>query len=280
MQGIQQYIGACVKHYAANNIEDGRGSANAIIDEETLHEKYGRHFEHDRRRGRRRCGDGLVQRGQRQRTRRRNRRLLTDMLRTEFGFQGFVLTDWWAMNGSSAPIVERRGPPLTPGPGVGQRGARYGAPLALQLPRALHPGRVRGRAAGLDPACVTSTERILEQKYRFHADQINGFGTQDAVHDAGFGSAASRRTTRPIRHRREPHGQLAEHAAEEGMVLLKNDNNTLPISRSTVKKIAIIGATVTYSLQETSCQDCTVDSGNINCSTRLHHERPDRRLRL
>ena len=43
VMGLQNYVAACVKHYAANNIEDGRGTANAVIDAQTLREKYGRH---------------------------------------------------------------------------------------------------------------------------------------------------------------------------------------------------------------------------------------------
>ncbi|HXJ22780.1 MAG TPA: glycoside hydrolase family 3 C-terminal domain-containing protein, partial [Polyangia bacterium] len=61
------------------------------------------------------------------------------------------------------------------------------------------------------------------------------------------------------------HIQLAEAAAEEGMVLLKNDSNTLPIDRSTVKKIAVIGASVQFSLQETGSQDCS-NNGSSGCS--------------
>ena len=61
--GVQQYAGACVKHYAANNIEDGRETAIAIMDEQTLHEIYGRHFEMIVQEGGRLVGHGLVQRG-------------------------------------------------------------------------------------------------------------------------------------------------------------------------------------------------------------------------
>ena len=43
--GVQQYVAACPKHYAANNIENGRQSANAMMDEQTLREIYARHFE-------------------------------------------------------------------------------------------------------------------------------------------------------------------------------------------------------------------------------------------
>jgi len=61
------------------------------------------------------------------------------------------------------------------------------------------------------------------------------------------------------------HIDLAELAAEEGMVLLKNDKSTLPLSRSSVKKIAVIGANVTFTIQETSSQDCSGNGGS-NCS--------------
>ena len=65
MVGLQKYVAACAKHYAANNIEDGRGTANAIMDEQTLREMYGRHFEMIVAGGRRRLGDGGLQPGQR-----------------------------------------------------------------------------------------------------------------------------------------------------------------------------------------------------------------------
>jgi hypothetical protein len=43
--GIQQYVAACVKHYAGNNIEKQRETDNATMDEQTLREIYARHFE-------------------------------------------------------------------------------------------------------------------------------------------------------------------------------------------------------------------------------------------
>ena len=49
------------------------------------------------------------------------------------------------------------------------------------------------------------------------------------------------------------------------MVLLKNDSNTLPLDRTAVHKIAVIGATVSYSLQQTSSQDCA-NNGGSGCS--------------
>ena len=63
--GVQQYVAACAKHYAANNIEDGRETANAMMDEQTLREIYARHFEMIVKEGGRLVGHGRVQPGQR-----------------------------------------------------------------------------------------------------------------------------------------------------------------------------------------------------------------------
>ncbi len=68
------------------------------------------------------------------------------------------------------------------------------------------------------------------------------------------------------------HIALAQQAAEESMVLLKNKdgsgNAVLPLSRSKITKIAVIGAKVTYTLVETSSQDsCTkATDGTLTCS--------------
>ena len=263
VMGIQRYAGACVKHYAANNIEDGRASMNGIIDDQTLHEVYGRHFEMIIQEG----GASSVMAAYNlvnsvHST--QNSVLLTDMLRTAFGFQGFVLTDWWAMNGSGAP------PCCNPGSAadsLAQQSVNGG--LDMELPwlynyLELPSLASQGPPNGVDPSKLRiATARILEQKYRFHADKTNGYGLTSpfSVYD-GTGSIGNNDQTDPAIGM--SHTTLAELAAEESMVLLKNQNNTLPISRSTVKKIAVIGATATFSLQQTSCQDC---DSSLNCST-------------
>src|SRR6188768_195648 len=43
--GLQEYVVGCAKHYAGNNIEKNRSMQNAIMNEQTLREIYGRHFE-------------------------------------------------------------------------------------------------------------------------------------------------------------------------------------------------------------------------------------------
>jgi beta-glucosidase len=261
VMGLQNYVAACVKHYAANNIEDGRGTANAVIDPQTLREKYGRHYEMIVAEG----GAASVMAAYNQVNNThstQNSVLLNDMLRTEFGFQGFVLTDWWAMNGSSAPGC------CNPGSAADSlvKSAVNGG-LDMELPWRYNflelPNLVT--SGGLQSSqLITSTARILEQKYRFHADKPSGYGLKSAftTFDSNSSIQKNDQTDPAIGL---SHTQLAEQAAEEGMVLLKNDGHTLPLDRTTVHKIAVIGATVSYSLQQTSSQDCAGNGGS-GCS--------------
>jgi beta-glucosidase len=129
----------------------------------------------------------------------------------------------------------------------------------LELPNLVTSGGLQASQV------VTSTARILEQKYRFHADQSNpGLKSPWTTMDGNSSIQNNDKTDPAIG---ASHTQLAEQAAEEGMVLLKNDKSTLPLSRTAIHKIAVIGATVSYSLQETSSQDpCSSTSSGINCT--------------
>jgi beta-glucosidase len=262
--GLQQYIAACVKHYAANNVEDGRGTANAMIDAATLREKYGRHFEMITKEG----GAAAVMASYNQVNNThstQNSVLLTDMLRTEFGFQGFVLTDWWAMNGSSAPGN------TNPGSGADSLViSAVNAGLDMELPwryNFLELAPLVTSARLQSSQTILATAEILEQKYRFNADKISGYGLQKAFTALDSNSSITKNDQTDTVLGMS-HIQLAEQVAEEGMVLLKNSNNTLPLSRSSIHKIAVIGATVSYSLQETGSQDnCSGTQGSsLSCS--------------
>jgi len=262
VQGVQQYTGACAKHYAANNIEDGRETANATMDEETLREVYARHFEMIIQEG----GLSSVMASYNEINgthSTQNSHLLTDLLRTDFGFQGFVLSDWWAMpNGNSVPYPAAS--TLQP---IAQQAVNAG--LDMELPWRYNYSTLTAlvNAGNLQASqLTTSAARILEQKYRFHADQLSGYGLKTPFTTYSGGSIGKNDQTDPVLG--VSHIALAEQSAEESMVLLKNDSNTLPINPSTIKRVAVIGASVSYSLQETNSQDsCSGgSSGSINCT--------------
>jgi beta-glucosidase len=91
-RGLQRHVMACVKHFACNSMENARFSVDIEIDDLALHEVYLAHF-------RRIVDEGVASVmsaynsvngewcGQ-------NRELLTDVLRGEWGFEGFVISDW------------------------------------------------------------------------------------------------------------------------------------------------------------------------------------------
>ena len=225
--GIQQYVAACVKHYAGNNVEDNRATnVAAMADEQTLREVYARHFQMIVQDGGVACvmaAYNLVQVGSGSALNcTQNTHLLTDILRTDFGFQGFVLSDWWAMpGGDGSQNTSLAAPAISAG-------------LDMELPWNWDFANIDSSGSGVTSAQLkTSAMRILEQKFRFKADK--GTGLQAATTGFSGGSITNNST----------HIATALEAAQESMVLLKNNNNTLPI-KSTVTKVAVVGAKLDY----------------------------------
>jgi beta-glucosidase len=221
--GVQTYVPACVKHYAANNIENLRATKNASMDEQTLREIYARHFEMIVKDGGVACvmaaynlvnGTNCTQ----------NAHLLNDILRTDFGFNGFVMSDWWAMPGGNGST-----------PSATLAAQAIAAGLDMELPWNFNYNSIESSVGSsiTQTQVDTAVKRILEQKYRFGVDKGNGLKT------AGTGFSGGSITGNSA------HVTLAQTAAEESMVLLKNDNNALPI-KSTFTKIAVVGLTQSY----------------------------------
>lgn len=231
--GIQQYVPACAKHYAANNIENGRNTANAVMDEQTLREMYARHFEMVIKDAGVACimaaynpvnGAKSTQ----------NRHLLNDLLRTDFGFKGFVMSDWWAMPGGFDTSVN-------PDAFKTNAAEAVRAGMDMELPWSLNYSQLEAITGPGKPLSVddinTASTRILEQKLRFKVARVGQpIGLKPAVTTFVSGSIENN----------EAHIQLAEEAALKSMVLLKNENGTLPI-KNTVRTVAVIGANVSFS---------------------------------
>jgi beta-glucosidase len=237
VEGVQQYVPACVKHYAANNIERGRENLNAVMDEQTLHEVYGRHFEMIVKE----AGVACVMAAYNEVNGTKSTlstELLTNMLRGTFGFKGIILSDFWAM----PPFRSVQTPAQQAT--IAQQGLAAG--LDLELPWALNYSQLESIAAG-SPATVqqlqASATRIIAQKLRFN------IATPGSTANLGLEKSTSVLTATGISNM--AHLADAQQVALEGMVLLKNDHRTLPIDTTTVKTVAVIGAQAPWMLTGT-----------------------------
>ena len=190
---------ACPKHYALNSIEDLRFSVDAKADERTLHEVYLPHFK--------KCVDAgaMSIMGAYNKVNGtyccESKELLTDILRDKWNFEGFVLSDFF-----------------------------YG----------IYDG-ARSLKAGLDME-MPYIFRFAFLEHRLKKGDI----TQSEIDTAVLRILKALIKTLP-KHKYYPesvilskeHTALARETAAKGMVLLKNENNILPIQDG--KTIAVIG---------------------------------------
>jgi beta-glucosidase len=207
-------IATCLKHFACNNQEYKRFSSDSILDERTLREIYLAGFEIAVKEGRPStvmcaynkingvyCSD--------------SKRLLTDILRTEWGFDGAVITDWGAMH--DRILGFKAGCDLSmPG------GSDY---MEAECVRAVADGSLA------ESAINRSADRILRliEKTSMTDRPFAALAGADAP-AVGQARQNETGTGQPASTDWEAHHILARQAAEESAVLLKNDKSLLPVS--------------------------------------------------
>ncbi len=204
LQAVQQHnVMACAKHFAVNSIENSRFYIDVKVDERTLQEVYFPHFK--------RCVDAGVASimsaynqlngeycGH-------SEYLLNDVLREQWGFEGFVTSDWlWGVRHPVKPVVAGMDVEMP-----------YNKYLGGKLHSALKQGEV-------DEALIErNTRRVLRTKLDF----ISRTDPQDySEHLLAC----------------DEHRHLAREVAEQSMVLLKNEQ-LLPLDVTREQTIAFIG---------------------------------------
>jgi beta-glucosidase len=201
VEGLQKNgVGACLKHYTCNNSETLRTKTDSVVEERALREIFLAGFE--RALKAEPCSvmssynllNG-VQMAE-------NKRLLTDILRNEWGFNGFVISDWYA-------VKDR------------VRAASAGNDMEMPY-NSFNPHILSDavRAGGLsieklDEMCTN----ILSFVFRF---------CENADLDYKADLKANHKT--------------AQRALEESMVLLKNEGNLLPLNPRKEQKILVVGS--------------------------------------
>jgi len=209
IRGVQKYAMACAKHFAGNSIEDTRLFVNVKMDERTLREIYLPHFKMAVD-----AGVASVMSAYNDLNGylcAHNKHLLRDILKEEWGFKGFVVSDWVVAVEDTIQAINGGLDLEMP------TGAHYGK----KLKKAVEQGEVSEEL--IDQA----VSRILRQKFRF--------GLFDEKPDFDPKKIACRE-----------HTELAQKVAEEGIVLLKNEGGILPLNPKGLKTLAIIGRLAKY----------------------------------
>ena len=205
LKGVQKHIMACAKHYACNSIENTRFELDVSIDERTLREVYLPHFK--------KCVDAGVASIMNAYNKvngkycGHNQHLLRDILKDDWSFKGFVITDF---------VLGIRNGALAVNAGVDIEMPFQWRMTQNKLEEYLKEGKIFEEQ--IDEAVL----RILRQKIKF----INK-GDPEIY---SKGKIACRK-----------HTELALEAARKSTVLLKNQNSLLPLNRNKIKQIAIFG---------------------------------------
>jgi beta-glucosidase len=211
-RGLRPNVMACVKHFALNSIENARFKVDVEVDAHALHEVYLPHFK------------TVIDAGAESVMSAYNsvnghwagesRELLTGILRDEWGFTGFVTSDWvWGIRDGVKSL---------------EAGMDVEMPLrmirARELPRALKDGRITRALA------ETSARRVIATTLRHLA---NGNDSTPPLSVVAC----------------DAHRALARHVAARSMVLLKNDavgtTPLLPLNPASLRRVAVIGRLAT-----------------------------------
>ncbi|KAF1963702.1 putative glycosyl hydrolase [Byssothecium circinans] len=210
IRGIQsQGVGACMKHFVANDMETRRFNMDQTVDERTLREIYLKPFEMALKAKPWTAMTAYPKiNGKHVDT---SKNIVHNILRQEWEFDNLVMSDWGGLNDTVESIMattdlEMPGPPI-----------RYGRALAA----AVRAGRV-SEEEHVDP----SVRRLLGLLAK--AGVLKQRAEQPQL-------AANENLDRP------EFRQIAREAAAGGIVLLKNSNNILPLKPSKIRKLAILG---------------------------------------
>jgi beta-glucosidase len=203
----EQGVAACVKHFAANNQETNRVRVSAEVSERALQEIYLPAFraavEH---------GDAWSVMAAYNSVNGvpacENQDLLKRKLRDEWGFRGFVVTDWFAARGTTDTAACVKGG------------------LSLEMPGKGFRYREKHLRAGLPQGEFTEADIDDNLRGLLHAMVLTG-------HLDSSGPGGARNTPE--------HRALAREMAEASITLLKNDGALLPLDPGRIRKVALIG---------------------------------------
>lgn len=235
IQGVQANgVAACVKHFALNNQEVDRHTVNVNVDDRTLYEIYLPAFKAAVQEGKAWAIMGAYNKYKGQWAC-HNQYLLNDILRGEWGFDGVVVSDWGGVNSTQEAIyhgLDMEFGSWTNGLSEGTSNAYDNYYLSKPFLKLLKSGEVK------EEEVDKKVRNILRLAFRTTMNTKRPWGS--------FGT--------------DEHALAGRHIAEEGIVLLKNDNAVLPLDLNKTKKILVVG--------ENAIKAMTVGGGSSSLKTR------------
>ena len=214
IQGLQSKgVAACVKHYALNNDEEYRHQVNVIVSDRALHEIYLPAFKAAVQEGGAWAIMGAYNLYQNQHNC-HNAILLNKILKQDWGFDGVVISDWGGCHNTEEAItngLDLEFGSWTDGLTMGATNAYDRYYLALAYKRLIQEGKYSTKE--LDE----KVRRVLRLFYRTTMNRQRPFGFLCS----------------------ESHYEAALKIAQEGIVLLKNNRQLLPIKKA--KRILVVG---------------------------------------
>ena len=214
IQGLQSKgVAACVKHYALNNDEEYRHQVNVIVSDRALHEIYLPAFKAAVQEGGAWAIMGAYNLYQNQHNC-HNALLLNKILKHDWGFDGVVISDWGGCHNTEEAItngLDLEFGSWTDGLTMGATNAYDRYYLALAYKRLIQEGKYSTKE--LDE----KVRRVLRLFYRTTMNRQRPFGFLCS----------------------ESHYEAALKIAQEGIVLLKNNHQLLPIRKA--KRILVVG---------------------------------------
>lgn len=208
-------VAACVKHFALNNQEIDRGHINVIVDDRALYEIYLPAFKAAVQEGKAWAIMGAYNQYKGQQCC-HNQYLLNDILKGEWGFDGVVISDWGGTHNTEQAIfngLDMEFGSWTDGMKSGVKNAYDYYYLANPYLDMIKSGKVGTKE--LDE----KVRRILRLVFR-----------TTMAPSRPYGSFAT-----------EEHALAGRTIAQEGIVLLKNDKNLLPVDTKKVRKLLVVG---------------------------------------
>jgi len=220
IHGVQENgVAACVKHYVLNNQEHWRDHINVELSDRALYEIYLPAFKaavqegnvwsimgaYNQYRGQYCCHNEL---------------LVNKILKRDWEFDGVLVTDWGATHDTKQAALYG----LDIEMGTGTDGLTSSSKNAYDNYYLANPLRKMIENGEIDESVVDEkVRRILRLMFRTNMDNSRPFGSMNS----------------------QEHFDVAREIAQEGIVLLKNENNFFPIDPETTKTIAVIGENAT-----------------------------------